>query len=257
MMIRRILPMAAGLAILGASVGAQQTTPPTQPPTQPPRQPVQPPQTPPRDTTMNAARDTTMRPMGQMGRMDHEKMGMQRMDDRMILSTLAQGNDAEIKGAEQAIAKTRNGEVRTFAQMMQRDHSAANDKIIQISRTVSPGDSLDTPRTKMKRDDGEDRRGLYALLEPAVFDSVYAAQAVKDHRAKLEMIAELTPQAKDATVRTLLEEMRPTVSEHLRQAELLSTKVRGTRAQATIPSTRADTTSTPPASTTPPRNPRS
>lgn len=240
MLIRRILPMAAGLAILGASAGAQQTTPPTQPPPTDPRQPVQPPQTPPRDTTR--------KPMGQMSQMGAE------MDDRAILAAMAQGNDAEIMGAEMAMSKTRNPEVRTFAQMMQRDHSAGNDKIIVISRRLSPTDSLDTPETKMKREEAETKRGTMEKLEGAAFDNAYVAQAVADHRAKLTMIdTKLLPAAKDPAVRSLVTETRPGVAEHLRQAELLATRVRGTRAQATIP----PTPPTEPASTTPPRNPRS
>lgn len=240
MMIRRILPMAAGLAILGASVGAQQTTPPTQPPPTEPRQPVQPPQT--------APRDTTKKPMDHMSHMGAE------MDDRAILAAMAQGNDAEIKGAELALTKTRNPEVRTFAQMMQRDHSAGNDKILVIARRLSPTDSLDTPDTKMKREKAEMKRTAMDSLEGAAFDSAYVAKAVADHRAKLEMIdTKLLPAAKDPAVKTLVTDTRPAVAEHLRQAEMLATKVRGTRAQATIPPTLPPE----PATTTPPRTPRS
>ena len=135
------------------------------------------------------------------------------------LPALAQGakpNDAEIahiaytagaidiKAAKLALQKSKNKEVRDFAQNMVHDHTAVNDQALALVKKlkVTPEDN-DTSKALVKQADAE--RAKLGKLSGAKFDKAYADNEVAYHKAvdnALETV--LIPNATNAELKGLL-----------------------------------------------------
>lgn len=136
------------------------------------------------------------------------------------LPALAQGakpNDAEIahiaytadtidiKAANLALQKSKNKEVRDFAQNMVHDHTAVNDQALALVKKlgVTPEDNP-TSKALVKQADAE-----YAKLEKlngAAFNKAYAANEVAYHKEVNKALeTTLIPDAKNAELKALLE----------------------------------------------------
>jgi len=135
------------------------------------------------------------------------------------LPAMAQGakpNDAEIahiaytagvidiKAAKLALKKSKNKEVRDFAENMVHDHTAVNDQALALVKKlkVTPEDN-DTSKALVKQADAEHAK-LEKLSGPA-FDKAYADNEVAYHKAvdnALETV--LIPDATNADLKALL-----------------------------------------------------
>jgi putative membrane protein len=111
----------------------------------------------------------------------------------------------DIAAAKQAIAKTKNKEVRTFADDMLRDHTAVNKQAIDLvtKLKVTPEDN-DTSRALTKA--AVDKSAELAKLSGAAFDKAYVANEIAYHKSvngALETL--LIPSASNAELKSLLQ----------------------------------------------------
>ena len=111
----------------------------------------------------------------------------------------------DIKAAEQALSKSRNKEVRAFAQQMVRDHTAVNKQALALAKKlhVTPEDN-DTSRSLLKQAD--EKHAELAKLRGAAFDRAYANNEVAYHKTvdgALETT--LIPSASNPELKSLLE----------------------------------------------------
>jgi putative membrane protein len=114
-------------------------------------------------------------------------------------------DEIDIKAAEQALAKSRNKEVRAFAQQMVRDHTAVNKQALALVKKlkVTPEDN-DTSRSLLKQAD--EKRAELAKMRGAAFDRAYANNEVAYHKTvdgALETT--LIPSASNPELKSLLE----------------------------------------------------
>jgi putative membrane protein len=149
------------------------------------------------------------------------------LSDANIAAIVVAANMADIAYADQALAKSRDAEIRGFAQMTRKDHETMNDVATKLVTRlkVTPVDhevSFDL------RDDAESKRGMLRDLEGFAFDSAYIANEVSYHRSVLAAIDDaLIPSAKNAELKALILQVRPAIAAHLRHAETVAaTKVR-------------------------------
>ena len=107
-------------------------------------------------------------------------------------------DEIDIKAAEQALAKSRNKEVRAFAQQMVRDHTAVNKQA-----QVTPEDN-DTSRSLLKQAD--EKSSELAKLRGAAFDRAYADNEVAYHKTVNGALeTTLIPSASNPELKSLLE----------------------------------------------------
>ena len=111
----------------------------------------------------------------------------------------------DIEAAKQALAKSKNKEVRAFAEDMARDHEAVNKQALDLVKKlkVTPEDN-DTSRTLSKN--ASDKLAELGKLKGAEFDKAYAANEVAYHKAvdgALETL--LIPSAGNAELKSLLQ----------------------------------------------------
>src|SRR5689334_19770341 len=91
-------------------------------------------------------------------------------NDAQIAHIAYTAGDIDIKAAQQALQKSRNREVREFAQDMVRDHTAVNKQALALVKKlhVSPEDNP-TSQALLKQAEGQ--RGKLSRLKGAAFDA--------------------------------------------------------------------------------------
>ena len=106
-----------------------------------------------------------------------------------FLKKAIEGNFAEVEMGKLAQQNSQNEDVKKFGQMLSDDHSAANEKAIDVAKTmgVSPPDG---PNSKQKAD-----YDTMSKTSGTQFDRDFAAHMVADHEKD---IAEYKKEAKQA-----------------------------------------------------------
>ena len=137
--------------------------------------------------------------------------------DQNTMRTLAQANMAEIASAKLALEKSQNDQVKTFAQKMIDDHSAALTEVQKLAQSKGV-DLPDSPDLKHKT-----MATAMEAMSGNTFDRDYIKNAgLKDHRATLDLLHKTQRTAKDADLKALATKMVPVVQGHLKMAEQMS-----------------------------------
>ena len=139
------------------------------------------------------------------------------LTDEQIAAVTDAANTAEIAQAKLAQSKSKDPAVKRFAAMMITHHGEAKQK--QAKLNLKPAESAvstalesDAASTldMLKTDKGKD------------FDKAYIAAQVDGHQKVLDTINQkLLPNVKNADLKAYLDEIKPRVEEHLKQAKQL------------------------------------
>jgi putative membrane protein len=124
--------------------------------------------------------------------------------DPMIAHIAYTAGVIDIKTAELALQKSKNKDVRAFAEDMVRDHKAVNDQALALIKrlNVTPEDN-DTSKALVKQAD--DERTKLAKLDGVAFDRAYAHNEVAYHKIVNNALqATLIPSTSNAELKSLL-----------------------------------------------------
>ena len=127
----------------------------------------------------------------------------------------------DIDAGKQALAKSTNKDVRAFAEMMVKDHTAVNKQALDLCKKlgVTPEDN-DTSKGLTKQ--AAAKRAELDKLSGAAFDKAYIAHEVVYHQQVLDAVDKtLIPGAKNAELKALLVKVRPAFVAHLEHAKHL------------------------------------
>jgi len=138
------------------------------------------------------------------------------LTDANVTSIATAANNGEIGEGQLALTRSRDQDVRAFAQRMISDHTALNQQIMQeAQRTGMQPEEL----TSQIQATSEQSLQSLARREGADFDRAYIANQVSMHRWLLEtMDRTLIPSARDDRLESLLEGQRRIIAEHLEHA---------------------------------------
>jgi putative membrane protein len=139
------------------------------------------------------------------------------LSDEQIAAITDVANTAEIAQAKLAEGKSKDAGVKRFAAMMIAHHGAAKQKQAKLKikpaeSSVSTGLQADAASTldALKTDKGKD------------FDKAYIAAQVDGHQKVLDTINDkLLPNVKNADLKAYLDEIKPRVEQHLKEAKQL------------------------------------
>jgi putative membrane protein len=125
-------------------------------------------------------------------------------NDAQIAHIAYTAGEIDIKAAQLALQKSKNKEVRDFAENMVHDHTAVNDQALALVKKlkVTPQDN-DTSKALVKQADA--MRAELEKLSGATFDKAYADNEVAYHKAvdnALESV--LIPDAANSELKDLL-----------------------------------------------------
>lgn len=151
------------------------------------------------------------------------------LTDANIAAIVVAANTADILYAEQALAKSQDADVRSFATMVKSDHQGVNAAATALVTRlgVTPADH---PLSFDLRDDAEAKRLRFRDLEGFAFDTAYASNEVTYHLTLLGTIdSVLVPAARNGELRALLVQVRPAVEAHLGHARQLAARMASRR----------------------------
>ena len=131
----------------------------------------------------------------------------------------------DIEAAKQALDKSKNQEVRAFAQRMVGDHTSVNDQALALVNKlhVTPEDNS-TSQSLTQAADAE--RKKLASLDGAAFDKAYVDNEVAYHKTVNEALSKtLIPDAQNAELKSLLEQGLKLFEGHQQHAETLTKRL--------------------------------
>jgi putative membrane protein len=147
-------------------------------------------------------------------------------DDAQIAAIAVAANQVDVDAGKLALEKTKNAEVKKFAQTMVDDHGGAIKMAVELAGKLklTPKDN-DTSKSLVSG--GESARAKLKALDGAAFDKAYVDNEVGYHQAVLKAIDEaLIPNAKNADLKALLQKVRPVVAAHLEHAKHLQSTLK-------------------------------
>jgi putative membrane protein len=128
----------------------------------------------------------------------------------------------DIAAAEQALKKTRNPAVKSFAETMVRDHKAVNDQALALVKKlgVTPEEN---PTSTVLSEQAKATLAKLDALSGAEYDRAYVANEVAYHSTVNGALRDtLIPSASTAELKTLLQAGLKLFGEHQHHAETLA-----------------------------------
>jgi putative membrane protein len=142
-------------------------------------------------------------------------------NDAQIAQIVLTADTVDVDYGKLAVKKTKNVEVKAFAETMIRDHTAVNDKATALAKKINltpePSDT-----SKSLKSDGEKEMAKLKAMHSAEFDKAYIDNEVAYHESVIGALDKvLLPNAKNAELKSLLESGRPIFISHLEHAKTL------------------------------------
>lgn len=141
--------------------------------------------------------------------------------DAQIAHIVYTADTIDIKAGQLALQKSRNAEVRSFAEDMVRDHTAVNEKALALAKQlgVQPQDN-ETSKALTRQAEVETRK--LEALNGAAFDKAYAENELAYHRRVNDAVhGTLIPAASNQELKHLLETGLKIFEGHQQHAEKL------------------------------------
>jgi putative membrane protein len=148
------------------------------------------------------------------------------INDARIAHVAYTAGQIDVDAGRQALERTRNADVRAFAETMVRDHAAVNDQALALVQRlhVTPEPN---PTSAALTSQAADAHRRLAALEGAAFDRAYVENEVAYHRAVNDALrGTLIPSAHNAELKSLLEAGLALFSAHQEHAERLARQLR-------------------------------
>jgi putative membrane protein len=156
--------------------------------------------------------------------------------DPQIVGIVVAANQIDIDAGNIALSKSKNKEVRDFAQQMVTDHTALQKSVSDLGAklNVTPADS-DTNRS-LKAQAEQTTEKLKALNGKA-FDKAYIDNEVTYHQAVINAVSSvLIPNAQNAELKSALQGAAPLFQGHLEHAQRVQADLGGNKWSPAAPS---------------------
>jgi putative membrane protein len=140
--------------------------------------------------------------------------------DNNFITNAAEGGMAEVELGRLAVSNASNDKVKQFGQRMIDDHSKAGDELKKIAGQKG----VTWPSSLNAKDQATKDR--LSSLKGAAFDRAYMQDMVRDHRTDVSEFKKEANSGQDTDVKNFASKTVPTLEEHLKQAEQISTEVK-------------------------------
>lgn len=129
------------------------------------------------------------------------------------------GNMFEVKMGVLAEKRSKNADVKQFAQRMQKDHSQAQEELKKIAQK----ENIELP-TEMS---GEQSMKYTEFEKKSTkrFDKDYSDLMVKEHTADVEYLQKAVKELNDPEMKSYAQKTLPILEEHLKLAKSLNQKI--------------------------------
>lgn len=151
------------------------------------------------------------------------------LSDPEVAHAAVTANTIDVELGELAQERARNPEVRRFAGMMVRDHTAVNERAAALAARlgVTPKDN---PVSQSLQTGAKQARAKLDPLEAGAFDRAYIEREIAYHQAVLDALDDvLIPTTENGELKQLLVEVRPAIAAHLAYAKQVGGKLHASR----------------------------
>jgi putative membrane protein len=149
------------------------------------------------------------------------------LGDPQIAAIVVAANQVDIDAGKLAISKTKNPEVKKFAERMVTDHSAVNKSAVDLvtKLNVTP---VETDTSKSLTSGGADTRARLEKLDGDAFDRAYVDNEVAYHEAVIGVLkSQLIPSATNPELKDALVGVQPAFDAHLQHAKQVQAALAG------------------------------
>jgi putative membrane protein len=139
--------------------------------------------------------------------------------DQDFVTKAAQGNSAEVELGKIVAAKSKNPNVKQFAQMMVKDHTTALNELQELAQSKNLNFNDDLP---------DDAKALQAKLSSDTgkqLDKDYMDSMVEDHQRDVQEFTDKSQSAKDPGVKQWASKTLPLLQKHLEKAQQIDAKL--------------------------------
>jgi putative membrane protein len=146
------------------------------------------------------------------------------LTDANIVALLDEANMADSASGAYAVGKATSPEVKAFARLMMGEHHALRSQGQQLAQrlNVTPQLPADDP---LKPAAASEMAALKAAPKGTGFDRTYIEQEIGIHKAVLDLAGKGHDAAQNQELKKLIEQAKPVIEKHLRQAEDLQKKL--------------------------------
>ena len=150
--------------------------------------------------------------------------------DQDFVTQAAQGNSAEVELGKIVAAKSKDPNVKQFAQMMVKDHTTALNELQELAQTKNLNFNDDLP------DDAKSLQQKLSSDTGKQLDKDYMDGMVEDHQKDVQEFTDKSQNAKDPDVKQWASKTLPTLQKHLEKAQQIDAKLKKGKASGTSPS---------------------
>jgi putative membrane protein len=138
--------------------------------------------------------------------------------DTSFYKNLAQGGMSEVDLGKLAGEKSTDPKVKSFAEMMVKDHSSANQKL----ESLASSKHIELPKTLDASH--EATKAKLKVLTGNSFDKSYVEGQLKDHEKTVRLLETEISSGQDADAKAFAESVLPTVKQHLQAVRELASE---------------------------------
>jgi putative membrane protein len=140
-------------------------------------------------------------------------LGATASPDKSFFTHAAQGGLAEVDNGKLAQEQGSSQEVKDYAAMMVKDHSAANDKL----QSIAQSESITLPSAPTQKQAAAHQK--LKSLSGASFDKSYMQNQIKAHENTVALLKKEIAKGKDGPAKSFATETLPVVQSHLEKAK--------------------------------------
>jgi putative membrane protein len=146
--------------------------------------------------------------------------------DPQIAHIAYTAGNIDIAAGKQALAKSHNKVIRSFAQEMVRDHGAVNDKALALVKKLHVRPQPNPTSASLTKD-ADATRARLSKLKGAAFDRAYIDNEVAYHETVNGALeSTLIPNAKNGELKSLLQTGLTLFKEHQAHAEQVAKELK-------------------------------
>jgi putative membrane protein len=147
--------------------------------------------------------------------------------DAQIAAIVVAANQVDIDAGKLAASTTKSEPVKTFANLMVKDHTSVNQSASDLVTKLHVKPESNSTSESLKSG-GEQNIANLKKLSGAAFDKAYVDHEVTYHQSVLDALDKtLIPSAQNAELKALLVKVRPAFVAHLEHAKSLQSSLAG------------------------------
>ena len=147
--------------------------------------------------------------------------------DPQIAGIVQTANRIDIEQARLALRKSSNAQVKEFANQMISDHTSLEKSVNDLAKKLGVTPAPSETSKQLQQQAAEEMKKLRSLKGKA-FDQEYVSHEVAYHQAVIDAAkSTLIPNAKNADLKSALENAAPLLQGHLQHAQQLQQSMQG------------------------------